>query len=241
MNAGRSAGVGKQDLRVRSALRRVPFLANLSDDLFLLLASRCECRSEGPGTRLIKEGRKPEGLFIVLSGQVHVEQQSWNGSLLLGVGGPGAILGEISLFDGGAATASVIAAEEVEVLVLSREAFRHCVQKSPTVSSELLRLVAARLRETDHALLLANSASVLARVAAEVLATILRADIPSDEGVVRLDLTQAQLSRKIGATREAVNKALRQLESTAALTRYGAGRGAYRFVRSALEGIVAAG
>jgi CRP-like cAMP-binding protein len=64
--------------------------------------------------------------------------------------GPGEILGEIALVDGGPRTASVTLDEPSRLLVLSRNAFRSVMDEFPTVREAVLETLAERVRGLDR-------------------------------------------------------------------------------------------
>jgi uncharacterized membrane protein len=64
----------------------------------------------------------------------------------------GDIFGEISLLDGGARTATAIATEGTEVLVLDREDLYEMIKKHPHAAMDLLTVMGHRLRATDELL-----------------------------------------------------------------------------------------
>jgi len=65
---------------------------------------------------------------------------------------PGDFFGEISLLDGGARTATVVADTPIRVLVLKRNAFRKLVTEDSTVATKLLEYAASMLRRLERPL-----------------------------------------------------------------------------------------
>ena len=66
--------------------------------------------------------------------------------------GPGQHFGELALLDGGPRTATVTAASDMTVLVLSKPAFNAVLDEIPTLAHKLLVSTARRLRESEQSL-----------------------------------------------------------------------------------------
>lgn len=64
--------------------------------------------------------------------------------------GPGAIIGELALVDGGPRTATATCVSDCEVLVLSRYRFRALVDRMPSLAHKLLATMAGRVRNLDR-------------------------------------------------------------------------------------------
>ncbi len=68
----------------------------------------------------------------------------------MGDRGPGEVLGEIALLDGGPRTATVTLTEASRLLVLARREFQTLLDEFPEVRLQILETVAHRLRSLDH-------------------------------------------------------------------------------------------
>ena len=66
--------------------------------------------------------------------------------------GPGDVVGEMALIDGGERSATVVADTDVSALVLERSDFSHLVRTIPGLGSAVMATLSARLRETDRKL-----------------------------------------------------------------------------------------
>jgi extracellular factor (EF) 3-hydroxypalmitic acid methyl ester biosynthesis protein len=101
-------------------------------------------------TLLIREGERPEALYIVLDGLVRVEVEVL-GQVVLAHPGPGELIGEISFLDGGPASATVTAAENSLLLVLSRKMLERKLADDPPFAARFYRacalILSQRLRD----------------------------------------------------------------------------------------------
>ena len=131
-------------MRLAPALQRLP-LGELDR-----LASRGRVRRFAPGSRLIEEGKPADGVFLLLSGQVAVRKQFAGGEeRVIAARQDGDWIGEMALFDDGPRSASASAETAVTALWLPRDAFMEAVTRSAEAVMDLLRMVIARLRESD--------------------------------------------------------------------------------------------
>jgi len=104
-----------------------------------------------------KEGDQEHSLMIIGKGAVQVFKMDSTLKLkLLTQLGTGQTVGEISLVDGQPRSATMVAADDVETLVLTRAQFAKMCDENPRlgikVAMRLARLMAARLRATTGAL-----------------------------------------------------------------------------------------
>lgn len=110
------------------------------------------------GAVFIEEGESvhTDFMLLLLDGDVRVDTGIANGreGTVVGVIGPGSLIGEMGIIDGGPRSATCIAASDLLVAVLSRDALQRMVAEHPGVASRLLLAMAKRmserLRETNR-------------------------------------------------------------------------------------------
>ena len=154
--SGLARAPGESDRRARAAslLASVPLFRNLSSEQRqVLLASAAE-QSFAPGHVLIRESDPPERLFVILSGRVRVLEVAPDSPVELIVGelGEGEIIGELSMLRNQSRSATVVAIERTQCLVLPQSEFLKVLQSSTELAVSLLRTLAGRLYETDRRL-----------------------------------------------------------------------------------------
>lgn len=110
------------------------------------------------GDVLLREGEDSGAVYLVLEGQVRVEgtvrmQSGRQFQAGVAVVGPGAVIGELALFDAQPHSATVVAESDVAVAVLARTTLRAFLDAHPTlgyqVFGEFLAQLALRLRATN--------------------------------------------------------------------------------------------
>ena len=101
------------------------------------------------GDRIVKAGEPGRAAYFVVAGEVIVraERSTAGGAVSFELGelGPGEIFGELALFTSRLRTADVVAASDVDLVVLERQAFREALQEKPERLPEILELLAERL------------------------------------------------------------------------------------------------
>jgi CRP-like cAMP-binding protein len=130
-----------------TALRRIPFLEDLTDDDLERVATIGERKRFAPGEALLREGDVGTGLFIILSGTARVDAGGRAHTL-----GAGEFVGEMALLARRPRSATVTAETEVEALTLEAMHFRPFLIKNPSLAVSILERVVARLREVQERL-----------------------------------------------------------------------------------------
>jgi CRP/FNR family transcriptional regulator, cyclic AMP receptor protein len=128
-------------------LRRVPLFADLSTAQLEGVAPFVDEVETEAGQVLIGQEESGQELMIIVDGTAEVTRDGRHVRDL----GPGEVIGEISLLDGGPRTATVIAREPTTVLSISKRAFDTVLDRVPGLPHELLRALAARLRQATDA------------------------------------------------------------------------------------------
>ena len=196
-------------------MRQAPLFSALTDEDAQALLQRMSKTRIERGDTLFQEGDAGDRLYIITSGKVKLGRKSPDGrENLLAILGPGEMLGELSLFDPGARTATATAVAGTDLVGLSHPELSEFVSTRPEVAMKLLGAIARRLRRTNEALGDLVFTDVPGRVAKALIDLASRFGRPVEEGtLVAHDLTQEELAQLVGASRETVNKALADFAS----------------------------
>jgi CRP/FNR family transcriptional regulator len=176
-------------------------------------------RRFGHGEVITRQGDPVSALSLVASGVVRLSAVTRAGrEIVVGLLGPGQVFGEAALLPDGARLGSLVEARAVgsaTIVEIPAATLRTVIEGSPATGEELLRLVAARLYRTSAALEEALAQDVPARVSRRLRQLALdHGDSHAAGGVrLRVPLTQDELARMVGASREAVNRSLGALAS----------------------------
>lgn len=132
-------------------LRAPTALMQLSETEALTVVSFMRPRRYKAGATVIRQGEADDTGFmvLVLGGEITVEklQASRNAPVTLSVLGPGSLIGEMSLVDGEARSASCTASTDVTCAVLTREALEALIAEQPATAAKLMTAIASRLAE----------------------------------------------------------------------------------------------
>jgi CRP/FNR family transcriptional regulator, cyclic AMP receptor protein len=128
-------------------LAQVPLFSHLSRRHLKRLADSTTEQRYMEGASIVREGEEGDSFFVIVEGQATVRD---TGGTSVNQLVPGDFFGEISLLDGGARTASVVADTPMRVLVLKRNAFRRIVTEDSTVATKLLEYAATMLRRLER-------------------------------------------------------------------------------------------
>ena len=200
---------------VRAVLAQHDLLQRLPNDALDRLARVATVRTYKTGQSIFMRGDPGESMMVVVSGRIRISRTSYDGrEVVLAVFGPGEVLGEIAMIDGGERTADAAALERVDLLILHRRDFHAFLLEHPAVAIELLVLVCRRLRDTDDQLEDLNFLPLRTRLAKRLVDLAEHFGNETDDGGVRIGIPMSQqfLANMIGTSREAVNKQLRSWE-----------------------------
>jgi CRP-like cAMP-binding protein len=163
---------------------------------------------------LFRQGDPGEEVLVLRAGRVKVSARRASGEVILAVLDAGSLLGELSAVDGAPRSATLVALECVEVDVATCDEFALLLEEHPRIATELLRLVAGRLRDTSLRQLEFGTMDTLGRLCAALTELATRYGRSVGDGTeISAPLHQGELASWSGMSREAVVKGFRQLRS----------------------------
>jgi CRP-like cAMP-binding protein len=196
-----------------AVLQRTRLFSPLSGEALEGLAKSARGRRLVVGEVLFARGDPPSGLVVVVRGQLKVVLRSRDGGeLLLSVLTSGDTLGEPSIADGGTRSATVVAMEPSTVLLLGRPEVRALALDHPEVADRMLSHLAGLVRRLTDECADLVFLDLRRRVAKLLLDQVVA-------GRVVLELNQSGVASRLGASRQAVNGALRGLEQRGWISR----------------------
>jgi len=168
-------------------------------------------RRLGEGEILFRKGDPGRQLYGVLEGRLKIYSSGADGrEVVFGLSDPGDVTGEIALLDSEPRSATVVALEPTELLMLDRRDFLPFLQRHPSVAIRLAEILAERLRRLSE---LAEDSVLLAlraRLAKKLVALARSYGRETGEGTrIELKLSQQALGDMVGTSRESINKQLR--------------------------------
>ena len=119
----------------------------------LEILKKFEPRIVEGGETVILDGQQPEGLFVVVEGEVEVSKLDDGGDrVVLAYLKAGQVFGEIGIIEEQPASADVRAAEKTVLLGLGRDKFKAFAEAHPAIVGVLKNLSGARRQELEEAM-----------------------------------------------------------------------------------------
>jgi CRP-like cAMP-binding protein len=153
------------------------------------------------GALLCQRGDPGDAIFIVLEGEIEIRTSSPAGrEVRFASFGPGAVVGEMAALDGGSRSTDMAAARRSRLWRIPRGPLVDALEAEPAAAVALVAELARRLRAANGALEAARVLDLGGRLARFLLeAAGARSLVP---------LTQTEIARRLGLSREKVNRKL---------------------------------
>ncbi|MBI3243951.1 MAG: DUF1003 domain-containing protein [Chloroflexi bacterium] len=134
-------------------LSEVPFFQLLDDDERKALAAVLDQTNVKQGDTIFKFGDPGDSLYLIRAGKVELfAKDHTGGKIVFNVAEPGDLFGELSLLDNGPRTATALALEDTDLLVLDRDDLLLFIRSEPHAALDMLAVMGQRIRKTDELL-----------------------------------------------------------------------------------------
>ena len=192
-------------------IRRVSLFSTLSPEQAEGLAGAVSKKSFKRGEVLVEQGRKCNALYIILVGRTRVLMTDNNGrEVILATLSSGDYVGEMSLIDNDPHSATVVADQEVDVLVLGRDSFLRCLNENMEMAHAVMCVLVQRLRKASENISSLALVGVYGRVAKVLLDSAVADE--TDTLVIREKMTRQDIAKMVGASREMVSRVMKDFE-----------------------------
>lgn len=192
-------------------IRRVSLFSTLSPEQAEGLAGAVSKKSFKRGEVLVEQGKKCNALYIILVGRTRVLMTDNNGrEVILATLSSGDYVGEMSLIDNEPHSATVVADQEVDVLVLGRDNFLRCLNENMEMAHAVMRVLVQRLRKASENISSLALVGVYGRVAKVLLDSAVADE--TDTLVIREKMTRQDIAKMVGASREMVSRVMKDFE-----------------------------
>jgi CRP-like cAMP-binding protein len=211
INAQRAVAPTNDDLRLdrfRALLGQAALFRGASPSALDDLVRRLQVRTRPAGSLIVAQDEPGDAMFILAQGRVKVALFGENGrELTLSILTPGDFFGEMSLIDGRARSANVVALDDATVLALTRDAFKAHLQAHPQTAMNVIAELTARLRRADETIASLALHDVEARLV-RTLERLAREDgeETQDGLLLRKRPTQQDLANMVGSCRETISR-----------------------------------
>jgi CRP-like cAMP-binding protein len=200
------------DPLARDALAACRLFEGLDDRTLDLLTAALRSRRFRRDEVIFHTDDPGDSLFVVASGTVKILLSADDGTepAILTTIGPGGFFGELALLDGAPRSATAVAMEPAETLVLRREAFGRLLDSEPDLRRALLSTLAGEIRRLTAQVEDLHFLDLPGRLARHLLRALKTDDdsLPSEPARLPWPYTQGELAGMIGGSRQSVNRLL---------------------------------
>jgi CRP/FNR family cyclic AMP-dependent transcriptional regulator len=189
-------------------LKAIPLFHGVPDAELRALAERAVARNYPKQAIVLTEGEEGDSLYLIVSGRVKVYLSDEHGKeLILAIKGPGQYFGEMVL-DGETRSASVMTLEPSQFAILARADFKDFLLGHPPIALQLIENLIRLARGLNRNVRNLAMLDVYGRVAR----ILLELAVEHEGKLVILErLTQKDIAARVGASREMINRILRDL------------------------------
>ena len=203
------------DQTAGTALRRCGLFGAADDDAIETLVRVLRVRRFRRGETIFHQGDPGDALFVVDRGSVKVVLPSDEGAepAIVAILGPGEFFGELAILDGAPHSATIVAVEPTETLVLHRDAFLSLIDSDAGLRRALLASLATEIRRLTGHVEDLHFLDLPGRLASRILRLAESSSSTTDGGTIRIawPYTQSELAGMIGGSRQSVNRLLADL------------------------------
>lgn len=193
------------ELSIFYGIKDINLFSDLPEEKIRELAKLATCQSYEKDQIIVKEGDTSGCFYVVLAGKVRVYLLNKNGeALTLGIQKSHSYFGELSLFDGEPHSANVVAIEDTECAVIERDVFIKWMQKhAKVVMLPIMCGMTERIRKLTKAVNVLSTANSYQRLVYTLMNLI---EEEKDGLLITEKTSHADLSVRIGVSREAISK-----------------------------------
>lgn len=175
-------------------------------------------RSYKSGTVVFSQSDPGDALYGVITGKIRISATSRDGrEIFLNIMEPGDAFGEIALLDGRPRTATASATSPAELIIITRDHFLDLLKSEPRLATHVIQLLCERIRWTSGLAEESALLSVPERLARRLLSLgELHGHAVSDG--VQLNVSQEEVARFLGLSRQAVNQHLQHWKARGWIT-----------------------
>jgi CRP/FNR family transcriptional regulator, cyclic AMP receptor protein len=199
-------------------LKVIPLFQHLTQPQLESVGAHLALRAIEKGTVILRQGDLADSFYVLATGRVKVyveDESAPNREVILKTLGPGEFFGELPVFDNEPRSASIMALENCHLHVLSYHSFRRAIEHSPDIAQRVMQTLARRLRSADRHIRDLALLDISSRVSRALLELAI---MSNGRRVVGSPFTQKDLAAMVGASREMVNRTLRDLEENGYIT-----------------------
>jgi CRP/FNR family transcriptional regulator len=201
-------------------LKEIKLFSSLDEGELLKLQERMKVKEYNKSETILHEEDTNAYMYIVLTGKVKALKITEDGKeIILAIHQAGDFFGELTLIDGKTSPASVVAAENSIVALISRVDFNEILFTQNKVLKNLLKIFCARQRKSWETIQVLNFNNASQRVKMFFLSLVSEYGNKDPEGIIlNIKLTHQDISDMSGLTRETVTRVMDKLQKKKEIT-----------------------
>jgi CRP/FNR family transcriptional regulator, dissimilatory nitrate respiration regulator len=206
---------------IRKQIKDIGLFQNISPETIKELATQALFKRFKTGEMVIGEADAIKSFYVVISGQLKLYRSSAEGKeQTLQLLGPGDPFGLCTAFATDSFPASAMAIEESAVLLIPGTFMEATARQEPALLLNIIQILSQRLKDS-----MALIESLALKEIPARLASFLRHESAKNKTdkniVVKLTISQRELAKILGATPEALSRALRKMANEGILSTSG--------------------
>jgi CRP/FNR family transcriptional regulator, cyclic AMP receptor protein len=193
-----------------AVLQSVPVFASMPAARMEALARVCALRQIPRGGVVMREGEHTNAIYFILNGALKVLVSDEDGrEVIIAILGRGEMFGEMGVIDDDPRSATVMATQPSDLVVVTKADFQQVLSDNFEVSLAIMRGLAKRLRIADRKIETLALHDVYGRVARLLLDLAEESD---GQRIIHRRITKQDIAKMIGASREMVSRVMKDLQ-----------------------------
>jgi CRP-like cAMP-binding protein len=206
---------------ITKQIKDIGLFAGVSSEKIRLLSAQATYKKFKSGEMVIGEEDPIRSFYVVISGQLKLYRSSAEGKeQTLQLLGPGDPFGLCTAFATDSFPASAMAIEDTAVLLIPGTVMEATARQEPALLFNIIQILSQRLKDS-----MALIESLALKEIPGRLASFLRhassSDAADKKTTVELTISQRELAKILGATPEALSRALRKMSNDGILSTAG--------------------
>ncbi|TFW30247.1 Crp/Fnr family transcriptional regulator [Massilia arenosa] len=199
-----------QQVEVQVHLRKIPLLANLSEEEMKLVKGELRFREYARRDIVLQKGGTGDALLFCITGSLQVIDITEDGRAIgLRILQPGDFFGEIAVITGSIRSASVVALTPCLVALLPRATALHLFSHSPSVANQMLKFLAEKVQRDSQFRALLSIHNTAKRIVSYI--DLMKKEKEGEGAVVENLPTHQDIANMINTSRETVTRTLLML------------------------------
>jgi CRP/FNR family transcriptional regulator/CRP/FNR family cyclic AMP-dependent transcriptional regulator len=201
-------------MRDESLLKSVPLFSELEEKEINILLNAAEKKKYRKNKVIFFEDEFGDVFFLIISGKIKVTKISPDGhEIILSILKEGDFFGEMSLLDNEPRSATAIALDDSELIVLRQENFLSILYQNKVLLRKLLSVLSQRLRKADKKIADLALLKVQGRVAQLILDLAKKDGEALKDGSISIAVpSKKEIAGMVGASRETVSRSMNELK-----------------------------